>query len=673
MNYGIGARVLLLTVMLGVHNQWVAAQGIDTLNANALREVTVVGRHTQREVIPVQQLSGKEFKGLSAYSVADAIRYFAGTQIKDYGGVGGLKSVNVRSLGSQHVGVFYDGIELGNAQNGIVDLGRFSLDLMEAVSLYNGQKSSIFQPAKDFSSASAIYMRTRRPYFEDGKTSNMKIGLKGGSFETINPSIVWERAISNQLSLQLSGEYMQTSGRYRFSYSKKDGYDTTEVRRNGDVKALRIEATLFGRHKQTSEGNWMVKAYLYNSERGYPGASVREEPGVFSHQDRQWDNSLFIQGQWQRRFASLYSLQLNAKYANDYLHYLSDPRLDVSTMYVDNTYRQQETYLSAAHLLNVTEWFTVSVANDVQWNTLNSNMAEFSHPTRLTLLSAISGAVDTKLLKIQASLLHSAISDHVKFGRSAGTTSRLTPSIVASASLGGGLSLRAFAKQVFRMPTFNDLYYTFVGNKDLNPETATQYNIGGVFAPKMSDTHTIRTFELQLDAYLNHIDNKIVAMPTSNQFRWTMINLGRVQIAGVDASAETDLELGKVWLHSRLTYTYQKAEDRSDRSSQWYRGQIPYTPWHSGSAIVGLRWSRWSANYSFIYTGERYESQANIEENHAQPWYTSDLGLNRSFPMKWGIIDATIEINNILNQQYEVVKCYPMPGRNWKLKLQLTL
>lgn len=58
--------------------------------------------------------------------------------------MGGLKTVNIRSMGTNHVGVFYDGIELGNAQNGTVDLGRFSLDNMEAVTLYNGQKSAIF-------------------------------------------------------------------------------------------------------------------------------------------------------------------------------------------------------------------------------------------------------------------------------------------------------------------------------------------------------------------------------------------------------------------------------------------------------------------------------------------------------------------------------------------------
>lgn len=102
----------------------------DTTKNHTLGEVTVIGDRIQKEVIPVQVLSGKQLEKLSVHSVADAVRYFSGVQIKDYGGIGGLKTVNIRSMGSHHVGVFYDGIELGNAQNGVVDLGRFSLDNM---------------------------------------------------------------------------------------------------------------------------------------------------------------------------------------------------------------------------------------------------------------------------------------------------------------------------------------------------------------------------------------------------------------------------------------------------------------------------------------------------------------------------------------------------------------
>ena len=128
-----------------------------------LETVTVRGRQTRGEILPAQALAGKELQRLGVYSVADAVRYFSGVQVKDYGGVGGLKTVNIRAMGSHHVGVFYDGVELGNAQNGVVDLGRFSLDNMEAITMHNGQKSAILQTARDHASASAIYMTARRP------------------------------------------------------------------------------------------------------------------------------------------------------------------------------------------------------------------------------------------------------------------------------------------------------------------------------------------------------------------------------------------------------------------------------------------------------------------------------------------------------------------------------
>ena len=82
-------------------------------------DASVVSAFRQPEkIIPAQTLQGEQLEKLNALSVADAIRYFSGVQIKDYGGIGGLKTINVRSMGTQHVGVFYDGIQLGNAQNG---------------------------------------------------------------------------------------------------------------------------------------------------------------------------------------------------------------------------------------------------------------------------------------------------------------------------------------------------------------------------------------------------------------------------------------------------------------------------------------------------------------------------------------------------------------------------
>lgn len=647
------------------------AQTVDSTKTYHIEEVSVSAQRIRKEVIPVQMLAGEELQKLSVHSVADAIRYFSGIQIKDYGGIGGLKTVNIRGLGTQHVGVFYDGVQLGNAQNGQIDLGRFSLDNMEAVSLYNGQKSAIFQSAKDFASAGSIYMTARHPSFGEGQNYRLKGTFKTGSFGLVNPSVLLEHRLSKQVSGSLSAEYMYTSGKYKFRYRQKNGYDITETRKNGDVEAIRAEYGLFG---DMQGGEWKAKAYLYNSERGLPGAAVRET-GDFVHEDRQWDTNFFLQGSFRKHWGN-YSLQTNGKYAYDYLHYLSDPRLDVTTMYVNNHYRQHELYFSAANMLNILPFWSADVSVDFQWNKLNADLVNFVYPCRYTALVAAATALHFERFKLQANLLGTFVHETTKVpNAAAGDKHKYTPTVVASWQpfKNEDLNLRAFYKKIFRMPTLNDLYYTFIGNIDLNPEYTTQYDIGVTYSRKFRGGYPVR-LEFQADAYYNEVTDKIVAMPTSNQFRWTMVNLGYVEMRGVDVALQTEWHLLKdLKANLRVNYTYEKAQDFTDAKSDYYGGQIPYTPWHSGSAVLNLSYRDWDMNYSFIYTGERYESSANIPENYAKEWYTNDLSLSRRLHWKKMLWKLTAEVNNVFNQQYEVVQWYPMPGINFRFVINVEL
>ena len=632
-----------------------------------LDEVVVTAKNLSKEVIPVQQLAGAQLQRLGAHSVADAIRYFSGVQIKDYGGVGGLKTVNIRSMGTNHVGVFYDGIELGNAQNGTVDLGRFSLDNMEAVTLYNGQKSALLQPAKDFASAGSIYLQSRTPRFAAGERQHVKSTFKTGSFGVVNPSIVWDRRLNERISSSVSAEYMYTTGRYKFTYRVEDSYDTTAVRRNGDVTAVRLEGGLFGSIKG---GYWRAKAYLYRSERGYPGAVVKNK---FSHEDRQWDTNVFAQGSFRKEFSPRYSLLINAKYAYDYLHYLADPRRDEALMYVNNRYYQHETYVSVANQYALLPVWDVSFSADYQFNLLDADLTDFVYPRRHTQLLAVATALRFPSVKMHASLLGTLVQDHVRSeAQGADNRAEWTPTVVVSYRPFSALdlNLRAFYKRIFRMPTLNDLYYTFIGNVDLEPEYTNQYNLGLTYAKEWGD-RWLRRLEVQADVYYNEVENKIVAMPTSNFFRWTMVNLGKVEIRGIDLALQTAWQWGKNWyLTGRVNYTYQKAQDFTDPTDAYYGGQIPYIPWHSGSAVLNLNWREWEMNYSFIYTGERYSSRANIPINYVLPWYTSDFSVSRTQHWGKGDLKLTLEVNNLFNQQYEVVICYPMPGTNFKAIVQ---
>lgn len=655
-----------------------------TDSIHQIKEVVVIANQ-QKEVIPSQKLTGEELKSLNSFSVADAIRYFSGVQIKDYGGIGGLKTVDIRSMGTNHMGVFYDGIQLGNAQNGQIDLGKFSLDNIEEISLYNGQKSEIFQSAKDFSSSGTIYLRSRKPRFEKGKNNHTKAVYRTGSFDLINPSFLWEHKLSDSISTSFNAEYIYSSGKYKFRYKRTlqkgtTAYDTTATRQNGDIHALRAEAGIYGKIDQ---GQWNTKLYFYDSERGIPGAIVNN---VWKRSQRQWDRNFFAQSSWQKSITPKYDLMFNLKYANDFMRYLNP---DTTLMHIDNSFRQQEIYASMANKYAIMKNWDVNLSADFQWNTLNSNMAGFVRPTRLTTLIAAASAITWQRVKIQGSILATLINESVEKGNTtaADTVSaapdkqEISPALFISYKPfeKHNLSFRAFYKDIFRIPTFNDLYYTDIGNITLKPEYTHQYNFG-LYYSKSYNKGFVNSLQFQADAYYNEVTNKIVAVPKGNgMYRWMMMNLGYVEILGIDLSASGVFEpVKKVFANIKLSYTHQKAQDFSKRKNETlqaitYGGQIPYIPWNNGSAIVGLMYKDWRVNYSFIYVGERYHNSANIPENYEQPWYTHDMSFSKTFQQKQWNGKISLEINNLFSQDYEVVLNYPMPKRNYKIALSVEI
>lgn len=657
---------LLAIVMLGVFARTAFANGEmqDSILVHHIQEVVVTSRLISRETIPSQTLGGEELKKLNSLSVADALRYFSGLQLKDYGGVGGIKTVNIRSMGTNHLGIFYDGIELGNAQNGQIDLGQFSLDNVEEISLYNGQRSAIFQPASDFGNAGSVYIRTKAPRFMMGRRYNLLVRAKYGSSDTFRFSSLWEQKLSDHISSSLSTGVLTSSGRYKFRYRRVTedntvAYDTTAVRHNGDIWAFRIEENVRG---GIADGYWNVKAYTYHSERGIPGAIVNN---VWRRGERQWDHNTFGQAVFQKSFGDKFSTKALAKYAYYVTRYVNN---DETQIHVDNTYRQQEMYFSTSNVYEILSKWSVSMSYDFKWNKLNANMVGFAFPHRYSNFVSLATALTLSRIQAQASLVEQVVKDHVKYGASSPSRSTLTPAFFVNVYPFNSklLAVRAFAKKSFRMPTFNDLYYADMGNSKLNPESALQYDLGFVLNKDWKQG-VVDHFRLQVDGYYNTVHDKIVAYPKGQQFRWTMLNLGKVHIKGVDAMAEVGLEPAKdLKVTARLQYTYQDARDVTDPNTSYYKDQIPYIPWNSGSAILALSWREWDLSYSFIYSGERYSQQENILYNHLQPWYTHDMSVVYH-ARKWS---ARLDVNNIFSQDYDVILNYPMPKRNYMLTLE---
>ncbi len=649
------------------------ACSISTAELDSLRslfnldEVEVVANHQSSiinnplGVLSSQTLSGIALEALQAQSVADAIRYFSGVQVKDYGGVGGLKTIDVRAMGSQHVGVFYDGIEIGNAQNGTVDLGKFSMDNMESISLYHAQPTQVLLSAKEYASASTVYLRTHRPQFDKGKTYNVSIGMKAGAFGLANPSLRYEQRLGNNFFLSTHAEYFYSTGRYHY-----DG----GIRQNGEIQTARAELALYG---LLPYGNWQVRGYYYYSTRGIPRAIIRN---VHTSDEHQWDRNAFVQGSLEHSWAlpsltdgGTFRLAVKGKYSNDYLRYCNP---DTTRYAFDERFTQQEAYLSAALQYDIFSWWDIRLSGDYQYNNLQSSKIGMEHIDRHRGYVAL--ATDWHYKWVHANL--AGVGQFIE-------SSHFSPSAMVGVQpiLKEDWFLSAMYKQNYRMPSFNDLYYGEVGVSNLRPENAhqlelcTDYAKVFAFAPNSSRGMRSVTLSMGLAGFYNRITDKIVALPKGNtQFRWSMLNIGEVEDKGCEAKVGLVLALPQqVELALNGNYTYQRAQDKSDPKDITYNGQIAYIPEHSGSALARLTWRGLTLNYAFTYVGERYTGSVNSKKHHLDAWSTHDIcvGYTWQFAKNPKKLYTGLEFNNLMNQHYEIIKNYPMPGFNGKLIMRV--
>lgn len=639
-------------------------QTVDTTHVYSLPEVSVSEVYQTREVramAPTQVLSKEKLNSFNVLQVSDAVKHFAGVTVKDYGGIGGLKTVSVRSLGAEHTAVGYDGITISDCQTGQIDIGRFSLDNVDRLSLSNGQSDNIFRPARFFASAGILDIQTLTPQFKENKRTNVIGTFKTGSWGLVNPSVLIEQVLNRKWTVSANAEWMSADGHYPYTiyYGENGDLTSKEKRKNTEVKTLRAEASVFGNFSDKEQ--WKLKAYYYQSSRGLPNATTYYYDYASQHL---WDKNVFVQSRYKKEFSRQWVFQTSAKWNWSYQRYL-DPDYKGTEGKTENNYYQQEYYLSASVLYRLIDNLSFSLSTDGSINTMNADLKAFASPTRYSWLTAVAGKYVNEWVTASASVLATVINERVKTGIAAPNHRRWSPYTSLSFKPFGSeeFRIRLFYKDIFRLPNFNDLYYEQVGNTNLKPEKTSQYNVGLTYSKAVCDF--IPYVSVTADAYYNRVKDKIIAIPTKNLFVWSMVNLGKVDIKGIDVTGNIQL---KPWEKLRVTlsgnYTYQRALDVTDPGSKTYEHQIAYTPRVSGSGQAGIETPWVNLSYSFMYSGKRYMLGQNIKENRLNGYSDHSVSASRDLKV-WNVhTSLSVEVLNLLNKNYEIVKNFPMPGRS---------
>lgn len=228
-----------------------------------------------------------------------------------------------------------------------------------------------------------------------------------------------------------------------------------------------------------------------------------------------------------------------------------------------------------------------------------------------------------------------------------------------------GLSFRAWYKKIFRVPTLNDLYYTQAGNRNLKPEYTRQWNIGAEYFY----SRTLWSVSAQADAYINHIDNRIVCLPLRGTYIWSMMNYGKTFCRGLNVTASASVAPHDWKFSLQGSLTLQKDVNRTDPEDfDNYDVPICYSPKFSCGITAFVRWRMLSVMISDLHVSERIWSYGDPEDILA-PYDNVDLKLSGCW--KWFI--ASLEINDLFDVQYEHIPRYPMPGRTYRFTLTFTL
>lgn len=603
---------------------------------------------------PVQQVSREAIDRLGYATVTDALKYMSGVNVRDYGGVGGLKTVSVRGMGAKHTAVSYDGVVVSDAQSGVVDLGRFPLNNLSVLTLAMGLGGDdTMHSAREYSSSSLLSLRT----LSLGRTMT-DVEVKGGSFGYAGASLSHRYKSSGEWGLSFNGNYLRSDGMYPFMLVNS-GVVTQEKRRDSDIDAISLEA-----NADACLGGGVLDAKLgyYSSERGLPGAV-----NLYNKENRErlWNRNAFAQARFGCPMGEAWELQALLKYDYNYSRYRETSANYSSGEQVDVNV-QNEMYASLAAACRPRRNLRLSFAADAAYSMLDNNFENSKAPRRIS--SWVVAAVDYEFsrVKLSASLLATSVVDDVRSGEGMQPFFRLSPSfgIVVAPLANDILHIRASVKDACRVPTFADLYYLRLGNVGLKPERATQCNLGATFY--LSGDGIFKNLTFTADCYYNNVRDKIVALPT--MYIWRMMNFGRADVWGVDASASMRLALSqKVSLMLDANYSFQYAVDVTDSSAKNYRHQLPYTPRHSGSFTMSLENPIVNISYLLSAVGERYMLPQNTTNNRMPGYLEHSFSLNRSFLFGGVGLRLQAELLNITGVQYEVIKNYPMPGFQWRL------
>lgn len=211
----------------------------------------------------------------------------------------------------------------------------------------------------------------------------------------------------------------------------------------------------------------------------------------------------------------------------------------------------------------------------------------------------------------------------------------------------------------YRVPSYNDLYWPALGNKNLIPESSLQGEVGLGY----KNNH----LKIDVGAFFIDTKEKIVWTPSGNPDRpgvWTPVNVDEVENKGLEFLIAFKKNIAKHSFNFNANYSYTISKDKNTKQL------LPFIPKHLLNATMGYSYKKISAYYQHLFNGEIYTTTDNIADFSVPYFNVGNLGVHYNLlKTKASQLVLGVKINNLFNKSYQVLPGRPMPNRNINLNI----
>lgn len=611
-----------------------------------IEEVILIGKKV--DSTRIYRLDEKRIASKNAADVGELVRYLPGVQVTAYGGVGGLKTANFRSLGAGQTSVVYDHQAQSTTQSGATDLGLIPADFITEIAVIQLASTDVFFPIKSKLSGSILAIQSKHQASDYNK--NGIIGLQTGSFGLVEGfGLVQKRW--NKLRLTLSGKSRFSEGSYPFDY-KNGNTIISSIRKNNQVIDHYGQFSCNYFPSNNHSFSFGLTGNRYNKQ--LPGAVI-----FYNDNAQQYLNGNQIDGLLSYVYSTKnIQLKTQINHHRNELIYLDSNYLNAAG-FLKNEFQAQQIDGECQVKFMINQQTNCLVGTNIRTERLHGEQLSVQ-PNRIVSESII-GLTNNRFGVVNAQVGWLTVNDN--FSSSAGKQYVL-PSLdwmLTAKKIAIGITFR----QSLRLPTFTEMYYQQIGNSQLLPEKGTQFSLRMLhnYKRKKSIIQTI------IQPFYAHVTNKINAIPSKNLFIWSIQNIGQTRAFGTEVSEQISMRVKNGIVGLSANYTFQYCIDITDRTSATYKDVISYSPLHTGGLEINYSFKQWRVFSQFNYQGKRFALNENIPANELAAFSTIDIGGSAQLNRNKQLVYIRLTVNNITNQNYNYINYFVMPGINFHLKL----